>query len=68
MQMSLLGEDLSSGVRASARSVAAAEAGLKTGAALVSAGVANFVVPAVKARAPAALGSPPSFPHRGQRP
>ena len=44
------------GVRASARSLTAAEASVRSGAALVAACVSNHLLPAVRTRVPAARG------------
>ena len=43
-------------MRASARSLTAAEASVRGGAALVAAGVSNRLLPAVRAKVPAARG------------
>ena len=55
-EVSLLSADITGGVRASARSVVAIERGVKSGAAMVVAGMTNYVVPAVKAQVPAVRG------------
>ncbi len=47
------------GVRASARSLTAAEAGVRSGAALVATGVSKHLLPAVRTRVPAARGVTP---------
>ena len=48
------------GVRASARSVIAAEAGFRQGAALMANGVSQHLLPAVRTRVPTARGARPA--------
>lgn len=64
-EVSALSADITDGVRATGRSVAAVEKGIKNGTAMVSSGMTDYVFPAVKAQVPVLHGvffPPPSPP------